>query len=466
MNELTQFKPKPSDICVSFDIKSLFTNVPLKEVIDDIQQTLYATTTLPSFLIDGRSEEERKKKKYKVVTGLVFKNMLKACSESIFLYGNNVYRQKDGVAMGSPLAPLLAEWFVAKIERKIFQMDISYKPLFYKRYVDDIFAVFSSAENCDKFYGLLNDAHHNLEFTMETTTAGSLPFLDIEISINDGKFDTKVYRKPTNTGILMNFNSNAPMKWKKALIKYMLLRAYKLSSSFEFFQAEVEKIRGMFIQNSYPTHLIERIFREFISHRDINKDCFKSSTMDTVHQDESPEPDIEANNVASPPEPKKIYFKLPFFGRPSRTFQKRIQEEMRGYDLDVRAAFSTTKVSSYFCLKTQPSLFFKADVVYKFTCTRDESISYIGETRRQFYERITDHTTGRDKKSAVFNHLYSCNDCQNADNIHNSFDIIQSSDAANLCTMEAILIEKHRPKLNVQLGPGKGKMVTLSLYNG
>ena len=94
---------------------------------------------------------------------------------------------------------------------------------------------------------------------METTTAGSLPFLNIEISINDGKFDTKVYRKPTNTGILMNFNSNAPMKWKKALIKYMLLRAYKLSSSFEFFQAEVEKIRGMQGWDWTYTHIYGRI---------------------------------------------------------------------------------------------------------------------------------------------------------------------------------------------------------------
>ena len=461
LKELTDFRPTPSDICVSFDIKSLFTNVPLKEVIDDIKRTLYPTAALPSVFVDRRTEEEQKKKKYKKLTGTVFKHMLEACSESIFLYGNNVYRQTDGVAMGSPLAPILAEWFVSKVERNIFKKEISFKPLFYKRYVDDIFAVFKSIEDRDSFYELLNDAHRNLTFTMETTT-DFLPFLDIAISVNGNKFDTKVYRKPTNTGVVMNFNSNAPMKWKKSLVKYMLLRAYRLSSSFNFFQSEVAKIRDIFRLNSYPSHLIEDILRDFTSHHNIDEGRFNDDNVDKSRQDETPDSTSEAK--IEDPGPKKIYFKIPFFGRPSRTFQKRVQEQLRVYNLDVRAAFTTTKVASYFCLKSQPSVFFKAAVVYRFTCTRDESISYIGETRRQLYARITDHCTGRDKKSAVFNHLYSCNECQNVD-VSKSFEILQSCDAYNICTMEAILIAKHHPKLNIQLGPGKGTMVSLSLYN-
>ena len=124
--------------------------------------------------------------------------------------------------MGSPLAPLLAEWFVSGIEQKIFETDISFQPLFYRRYVDDIFAVFKNPEDRDKFFDLLNKMHKNLTFTMETTTS-SLPFLDISITINGGKFDTQVYRKPANTGVQMNFNSIAPMKWKRSLVNYMFL---------------------------------------------------------------------------------------------------------------------------------------------------------------------------------------------------------------------------------------------------
>ena len=171
------------------------------------------------------------------------------------------------------------------------------------------------------------------------------------------------------------------------------------------------------------------------------------------------------NNADNNTEPKKkIYFKLPYFGKPTRTLSRRIQEQFRNYDIDVRPAFSTTKVASYFCLKSQCSVFFKADVVYKFTCSRDEGISYVGETRRQLFTRISEHCTGKDKKSAVFNHLYDCNECQNS-NLSQNFKIIQNCDKFNIYSVEAILIAKHSPKLNIQLGPGKGKMITLALYN-
>ena len=155
---------------------------------------------------------------------------------------------------------------------------------------------------------------------------------------------------------------------------------------------------------------------------------------------------------------------MPFLGKPSQTFQRRIREQLQKYDIDIRPAFTTTKVSSYFCLKSQCSVFFKADVVYKFTCTRDESISYIGETRRQLFTRISEHCSGKDKQSAVFSHLYECDDCQKVD-CQNNFKVLQHCDKFNVYTMESILISKHRPRLNIQLGPGKGRMVSLSLYN-
>ena len=119
--------------------------------------------------------------------------------------------------MGSPLAPLLAEWFVVKIENKILldNNHSSCKPIIYKRYVDDVFAVFESVSDRDVFFEKLNEAHPNLQFTMEVSN-GPLPFLDVSISIGNQAFITEVYRKPTNTGVTMNFNCTAPMKWKKA----------------------------------------------------------------------------------------------------------------------------------------------------------------------------------------------------------------------------------------------------------
>ena len=451
IDELRQLKPRPTDHCVSFDIKSLFTNVPLKEVIDDIVQTVFPVDGEQLLFIkkEQQDPEAKEKDKTKKVTKGVLKNMLGVCSESIFLYRNQVYKQHEGVAMGSPLAPLLAEWFVSKIENEILKKDLTCKPVIYKRYVDDVFAIFKCEDDRDQFFSLLNAAHPNLEFTMETST-NFLPFLDTAVSIKNDCFETRVYRKPTNTGVVLNYHSVAPRKWKKSLVKCMLTRAYRVSSSLELFQSELETIRKTFLANSYPQHMIETSISDFIISHSINDESFRKNPI--VDQKEKA---IDSR--------KEVFIKIPFVGRPSSRLQRRIQEQLQNDDLRIKVAFSTTKVGEYFSLKSKCSILFKSNVVYKFTCSRDRSTTYIGETQRQLFRRIQDHR-GDDKKSAIFNHLYHCNECQNVKNIADSFEILKHCTSTNIGSMEAILISKHCPSLNIQLGPGRGTIVPLTLY--
>lgn len=65
--------------------------------------------------------------------------MLRIASISqLFQFEGNLYEQVDGVAMGSPMGPLIANAFVCKIEK---QLETENKvPFFYKRYVDDTFS--------------------------------------------------------------------------------------------------------------------------------------------------------------------------------------------------------------------------------------------------------------------------------------------------------------------------------------
>ncbi len=444
IGELRRLNPRSTDLCVSFDIKSLFTNVPLQEVIEDITHKVFPEGASP--LLFQNSEQPKGKK----ITRTILKNMLNVCSESIFLYRNKVYQQHDGVAMGSPLAPLLAEWFVSKIENDILQQDHPFKPTFYRRYVDDVFALFNCEEDVKSFFALLNEAHPNLKFTIETS-ATFLPFLDTAVSIDNDQFQSWVYRKPTNTGVILNYHAVAPRRWKESLVTCMLTRALRVSSSLKYFHSELDAIRKIFKQNSYPAHMIETIIDSFITGHQVTEDSFKITTSLSVLPKK---PDDDK---------KDVYLRIPFVGKPSTKFQRRMEYHLQGPSLRLKTAFRTAKVGQHFSLKSRCSWLFSANVVYKFTCSKDSSITYIGETSRQLFERITDHR-GKDKNSAVLDHLYGCRQCQDTENVANLFEIIRRCSTSNLASTEALLISRHCPSLNTQMGPGQGKIVSLVIY--
>ena len=281
---------------------------------------------------------------------------------------------------------------------------------------------------------------------MERSTT-SLPFLDTTISIKCSEFETKVYRKPTNTGVVINYNSTAPFKWKRSLIKCFLTRAYRVSSNIEAFNSEITAITTILINNAYPRQLIERVIQEFKSHHWIDDNNFKRSS---------------GNPSNKPPKDNTTYFTIPYVGKPSIRFQRKLEHNFRESGLEVQTAYKTTKVGSYFSLKTRTPQLFKANVVYEFKCSRDENITYIGESKRQLYQRIKEHCVS-DKNSAIFGHLYECKSCQNEE-ITSRFKILEYGTAMNILSLEAMLITKYRPCLNTQLGASKGALVSLTLY--
>ena len=109
----------------SFDVSSLFTNVPLDETIkicaDALYDNLESQPCIPKEVFDRTTMDS-------------------ATSTVELSFDNIIYRQIDGIAMGSPLGPALANIFVRYYEEKLFS-EIS-KPAVYFRYVDDIFAIF------------------------------------------------------------------------------------------------------------------------------------------------------------------------------------------------------------------------------------------------------------------------------------------------------------------------------------
>ena len=243
----------------------------------------------------------------------------------------------------------------------------------------------------------------------------------------------------------MNFNCNAPLQWKRSLINCLLMRAFRNSSDFCSFCSEISTLRSIFKRNGYPDQFINGLVSEFLTNHASNEQNFKLNKL----KPNTKKPQLVVKEF------DEVYLNLPYIGKPSIKLHRKINNQMRKYNLWVKAAFSTTKTGSYFNLKSKCSNLFESNVVYKFTCSRDENVSYIGETRRHLFQRITEHNSSN-SSSAVFDHLFNCSDCQNSTNIAKSFTILHRCKRSILYSLESIMICKDQPNLNNKLGFTKG----------
>ena len=137
-------------------------------------------------------------------------------------------------------------------------------PSLYKRYVDNTLARMPNTDAAADFLTTLNGLHPSLKFTMELPADNMIPFIGIEIIKNGTELETRVYRKPTNTGLLLHFQSHVDKRYKTGLLKTMLHRAHALSSMTEVFNEECAKLRFLFSQLDYPIGLINSTIDMFI----------------------------------------------------------------------------------------------------------------------------------------------------------------------------------------------------------
>ena len=78
-----------------------------------------------------------------------------ATSETRFTFNGSIFDQIDN-AVGPPLAPVVANLFMGFHEQCWIEQAANVKPIFYKRCMDDIFAVFESESDADAFYSYVN----------------------------------------------------------------------------------------------------------------------------------------------------------------------------------------------------------------------------------------------------------------------------------------------------------------------
>ena len=131
---------------------ALFTNVPAHETIGIFAEKAFAGNWFNNTYNLNLTKDQ-------------LMELLKlATTNQLFQHDGILYEQVEGVAMGSPLGPLLANTFICSIEEKLEERNEL--PFFYKRYVDDTFTITPDLSKAKAFIDKLNSCHENLSMIL------------------------------------------------------------------------------------------------------------------------------------------------------------------------------------------------------------------------------------------------------------------------------------------------------------
>ena len=234
-------------------------------------------------------------------------------------------------------------------------------PHLYRRYVDDTLARMPNTDAVTTLNGL----HPGLSFTMEFPVDDRIPVIGIDIIKNGTKLETQVYRKPTNTGLLLHFHSHTDKRYKNSLLKTMLHRAYALFSTTEAFNEECAKLRSIFSRLDYPCSLIESVISNFVS---------RKPSVGTAERN------VDESNI--------VRINLPFKDQVSaNSVRRQLRDLSNKIGLALQPVFVSKKLEQDLKPReAKPSIVNQRCVVYRFVCDLCDA-DYVGYTARHLFQR-------------------------------------------------------------------------------
>ena len=203
----------------------------------------------------------------------------------------------------------------------------------------------------------------------------------------------------------------------------------------------------LFSKNEYPTSFFNRILEKFLN----------QNNGASNHDFNSPKS-----------QERKFFLTVPYSGKPSTIFLKNIPVLIKSkLDIEITPIFKTTKISSYFNIKSRTPSNLQSNVVYKYTCSRDVNVTYVGNSARHLITRAKEHISDcKSNKSAIKNHILNCNSCldENPKFQVDQFSTMRKCNSAYEAKIhEALLIKKQNPTINKQMY-ANGTSFLLSVY--
>ena len=227
---------------MSFDVKSLFTSIPLQLALDCTETAINNSTF-----------------KLPLPTNDIM-DLLNLClTSTYFQYNGKHYKQLHGTAMGSPVSVVVAEIVMQSIEEQALATYKQTVPL-WLRYVDDTFTAVHKDE-IDTFHEHLNRQNADIQFTREVEENGKILFLDCLVSRHDNKLQTTIYRKPTHTDRLLDQSSYNPTSHKATTIRTLTRRAQLVCDSTDSLSDESKYLDNVFSKNYNPDFVKRNVYK-------------------------------------------------------------------------------------------------------------------------------------------------------------------------------------------------------------
>ena len=230
-------KLSPTSILVTADVSALYTSILHEEGLAAIREAL-----------SMRSAQTPPTEVLVTLTRLILTN-------NIFEFDGKFYRQIQGTAMGTKMAPSYAILFMAQLENAL--LNYPKGPTRYFRYIDDCFMVYDHGETeLHKFMEYLNSYHPTIKFTYECSK-DTINFLDVQVTKTpNGDLATDLYTKPTDAHSYLYYTSCHPPHTKTSLPYSQAIRICRICTNTTDREKRLDDMRSHFLAREFPLDLI------------------------------------------------------------------------------------------------------------------------------------------------------------------------------------------------------------------
>ena len=235
----------PGECLSSYDVSALFSSVPIDPALKIIKDLLVKDPNLKDRTVIGIDD---------IILLLEF-----CLKNTYFSIQGWFFQQVEGVAMGSPVSPIVANLCMEFLEQKSLST-APHSPRFWCKFVDDTFVIHKEV-NKQGFLQHINSVDPAIKFTVvDNNEDGSIPFLDTIVKPEEsGSLSITVYRKSTHTDQYLQWDSHHNLSAKFSVINTLSHRAKTVCSNPELLKQEKEHPRKALTKCKYPKWALDKV---------------------------------------------------------------------------------------------------------------------------------------------------------------------------------------------------------------